>query len=358
MEEPRSRSLRQRLRMSVRGLMILVLALAAWLGWIAYRARVQHDAVAAIRRSGGYVAYDGEASDSGQSASGGLARPKRLVDLIGVDYRRNVAEVTLQQATDADLIPVGRLTRLDKLSIGSSTMTEIGLRHLRELTISKQLLFRYTPPPNSGWMDRSTPLGRICFARLAYDGDWNVNPLVIPHLMVAQRPQFSRGVLYHGGMLSTDPQMIYFPLVYMHGKGAFSLSPPDLAALRTHLDPGGGTIFADAACGSGAFDAAFRQFIAALLPNNRLVPILPNDELYSASVGADLSSVQLTSGAGGGNGFPQLEGVKIGDHWVIIYSKYGIGCAVERNHDIGCKGYTHDDAMTIWGNIFSYSTLP
>ena len=30
----------------------------------------------------------------------------------------------------------------------------------------------------------------------------------------------------------------------------------DVQALRRHLDPGGGTLFADAACGSPAFDAA------------------------------------------------------------------------------------------------------
>jgi len=68
--------------------------------------------------------------------------------------------------------------------------------------------------------------------------------------------------------------------------------------------------------------------------------------------------VEYTEGAGGGKGFPQLEGVKINGHWAIIYSKYGIGCALEQNHEAGCKGYTHADAVRIGINILIYSTLP
>ena len=75
-------------------------------------------------------------------------------------------------------------------------------------------------------------------------------------------------------------------------------------------------------------------------------------------VGADLSDVQYTKGAGGGRDFPQLEGVKINDHWSIIYSKYDIGCALERHTGIECKGYTYESAIKIAGNIVIYSTLP
>ncbi len=126
----------------------------------------------------------------------------------------------------------------------------------------------------------------------------------------------------------------------------------------THLEPGGGTLFADAACGSSAFDTAFRRFAAELLPNNPLVPIPRDDELYTTKVGADLHDVQYTKAVGGGRDFPQLEGVKINDHWAIIYSKYDIGCALERHTGIECKGYTYESAIKIAGNIVIYSTLP
>ncbi len=53
-----------------------------------------------------------------------------------------------------------------------------------------------------------------------------------------------------------------------------------------------------------------------------------------------------------------LEGVKFNDHWAISYSKYDIGCTVERNTDLSCKGYTHESAVKIAINVVVYSTLP
>jgi hypothetical protein len=152
--------------------------------------------------------------------------------------------------------------------------------------------------------------------------------------------------------------LIYYPLIYIHGRAAWSFARDDLDSLRQHLEPGGGTLFADAACGSPFFNSSFRRFVADLLPNNPLVPIPPDDELYTTKVGFDLSDVQYTSSAGGSRGFPQLEGVKINGHWSIIYSKYDIGCALERHTGMDCKGYTHESAVKIAANIVIYATLP
>jgi Domain of unknown function (DUF4159) len=200
------------------------------------------------------------------------------------------------------------------------------------------------------------PRGSIRFARLAYDEGWNVNPQAIPHLMVAMQKTHGFNVFYQEGLHLRNPNMIYFSMLYMHGAGSFSVAPGDLAALRQHLDPGGGMIFADAACGSALFDAAFRRFAAALFPNIPLVSIPSNDELYA--MGANLSNVRYTDGAGGRKGFPQLEGIKVDGHWAIIYSKYGIGCAMEGDHDPRCKGYMHDDSLKTGELVYLYSTLP
>src|SRR5581483_2103897 len=105
----------------------------------------------------------------------------------------------------------------------------------------------------------------------------------------------------------------------------------DREALLKHLDPGGGTLFADAACGSPAFDATFRKFVAELVPHSRLERIPRDDELYTKAVGFDLSKSQYTKAAGGARDFPNLEGVKINGHWAIIYSRFDIGCALERH---------------------------
>ena len=42
-----------------------------------------------------------------------------------------------------------------------------------------------------------------------------------------------------------------------------------------------------------------------------------------------------------------LEGVKIGGRWAVIYSKYDIGCALEKHQSADCLGYTHESALCL-----------
>jgi hypothetical protein len=202
--------------------------------------------------------------------------------------------------------------------------------------------------------------GALRIAKLKHAGDWNIAPQAIPNLMeVLRRPPLKFNVVIsQRNLFPRDPNLIYYPFVYIHGRAALSFKREDLDALRRHLEPGGGTLFADAACGSAAFDTSFRRFVAELMPHDPLVPIPRNDELYSKKVGFDLSHTRYTAAAGGAEDFPQLEGVKINNHWAIIYSKYDIGCALERHTGIDCKGYTHESAVKIAANIVIYSTLP
>jgi hypothetical protein len=201
--------------------------------------------------------------------------------------------------------------------------------------------------------------GALHIAKLRHAGDWNVAPLAIPNLTTMLRDKLKFDVVInHREIFPRDPNLVYYPLVYIHGRAALSFSPDDLAALRRHLEPGGGVLFADAACGSPAFDAAFRKFVSELLSDNPLVAIPPDDELYTQRTAFDLSDVQYSKAAGAGKGLPQLEGVKLNGHWAIIYSKYDVGCALERQQGLDCKGYTHESAMRIAANIVIYATLP
>jgi hypothetical protein len=202
--------------------------------------------------------------------------------------------------------------------------------------------------------------GALRIAKLQHAGQWNVAPLAVPNLMDALRkPPLSFDVVVnHKELHARDPALVYYPLVYLHGRAAFSFPKEDLDALRRHLEPGGGTLFADAACGSPAFDAAFRKFAAELLPGSPLTPIPRDDELYTTKVGFDLADSQYTKAAGGGKDHPQLEGVKLNGHWAVIYSKNDIGCALERHSGLDCKGYTYESALKIAANIVIYATLP
>ena len=88
-----------------------------------------------------------------------------------------------------------------------------------------------------------------------------------------------------------------------------------------------------------------------------LIP--PDDEIYNLKGGYDLTRCQYSKAAGGGIDRPQLEGVKLNGHWAVIYSKYDVGCSLEREQGaLDCKGYAHESALRIAANIVIYATLP
>ncbi len=204
--------------------------------------------------------------------------------------------------------------------------------------------------------------GALHVAKLKHAGDWNVAPLSVPNLTTMLRDKFKLDVVInHKELFPRDPNLVYYPLIYIHGRAGLAFDADDMKSLQRHLEPGGGTLFADAACGSPAFDASFRKFVAELLPGNPLVPIPPDDEIYNLKGGYNLADpmVQYSKAAGGGQALPQLEGVKVNGHWAVIYSKYDIGCSLERVQGaLDCKGYVHESAMRIAANIVLYSTLP
>jgi len=201
--------------------------------------------------------------------------------------------------------------------------------------------------------------GALRIAKLRHAGDWNVAPLAIPNLTTALRDKLKFDVVInHKELFPRDPGLVHYPLIYLHGRAAVEFSEEDKVALRRHLSPGGGTLFADAACGSDAFDASFRRFVAELMPGNPLVPIPRHDDFYTRKLGYDLADARRTPAAGGKADFPELEGVQVDGRWAIIYSRYDLGCALQKQAGIDCKGYTHESALRIATNIVLYATLP
>ncbi len=51
----------------------------------------------------------------------------------------------------------------------------------------------------------------------------------------------------------------------------------------------------------------------------------------------------------------ELEGLKIGDRYAVIFSTYDLSCALERQDTMECQGYTRDDAARIGLNVLLYS---
>jgi Domain of unknown function (DUF4159) len=201
--------------------------------------------------------------------------------------------------------------------------------------------------------------GALTIASLRPPGDRNVAPPDFSNLTRTLREKLKFDVNISSKELSPqDPNLVRYPLIYLQGNAPLDFSEKDRASLRRHFDPGGATLFVDAACGSDAFDASFRRFVAELMPDHPLVPIPRRDSFYALKPGADLADTKRTAAAGGKVDFPDLEGVQVNGHWVIIYSRIDIGAAMQKQGDLDCKGYTHESALKIATNIVIYATLP
>ncbi len=187
-----------------------------------------------------------------------------------------------QIETQSDLPRVTRSTRIGQNVVDYATGRELPADKLSTPEVKD---FKSEPPKR----------GALRIAKLRHAGDWNIAPLAIPNLTTTLRDKLKFDVVInHKELFPRDPNLVHYPLIYIHGRAALSFDAEDKAALRRHLDPGGGTLFADAACGSPAFDAAFRKFVAELLPGNPMIPIPRDDELYTAKIHFDLKDVQYT----------------------------------------------------------------
>lgn len=167
---------------------------------------------------------------------------------------------------------------------------------------------------------------------------------------------------------ATEDDIFKFKFLYMHGKKGFTVEESGLSNLRDNLQSGG-LLLADACCGSKAFDDSFRAFAGKLFPDRKadelLVDIPADDPLYSAKLnGAKIDVVERREKAGNakeGNdaGYerlpPKLEGIKIDGRWVVIYSKYDIGCALERHKSTECLGHTPESALKLASAAVLYS---
>ncbi len=145
--KPASCPWRRFLRFSVRGLIVLVLAIGASLGWIVRSARIQHDAVAAIETDGGgEVAYDWDRGAGTTDFRGKPPVPRWLVDLVGIDYFGRVRFVVLWDARPATIAAVSRFTGLRRLGINGRGLRDTDLAPLRspDRTLRARSIRRYS----------------------------------------------------------------------------------------------------------------------------------------------------------------------------------------------------------------------
>jgi hypothetical protein len=201
--------------------------------------------------------------------------------------------------------------------------------------------------------------GYLQVAQLHYGGaDWRPAPKAMRNLMEEVRKVGLDVVLKTAEVRPTSEGIRDFWFFYVHGRNAFDVPAKDqLKELRFKLE-NGGLLFGDACCGSREFDKSFRDFMEALWADKKLKlePIPPEDELYGKELnGVAITQVRCRREGPGGKGVdtefrnvaPALEGIKINGRWVVIYSKYDIGCALERHKSPDCKGHDYASAVLL-----------
>jgi hypothetical protein len=153
MKSPSIDSWRRYRHLSLRSLLVLVLVIGGWLGWMVHSARVQREAVAAIQKIEGTARYDWERKDGCSLPNGKPWWPTWLVDQIGIDYFGHVTRVRLvatHQLSETELNHISHLSRLEELDLHRSPVTDAGLAHLAGLTDLQSLILFHTEVSDAG----------------------------------------------------------------------------------------------------------------------------------------------------------------------------------------------------------------
>ncbi|MEE2780912.1 MAG: DUF4159 domain-containing protein [Planctomycetota bacterium] len=207
--------------------------------------------------------------------------------------------------------------------------------------------------------------GHFAIAKIQHAGGCNVAPRAMVNLMEAVTHSLGMHTANETPLISlSDPALFDYQFVAVQGRHDFRLSAKEKRQLKLFVQRGG-TILADAICGSPRFAQAFRREMQAIF-NRPLEPVKADDPLFtSAYGGADIRKVSRreVSRDGGSDdweirtkiGPPQLEGIAIDGRWAVLFSPLDLSCALENHTSPDCAGYTSADAARIGINVILYS---
>jgi hypothetical protein len=208
--------------------------------------------------------------------------------------------------------------------------------------------------------------GLLQIAQIKHDGAWNAAPRALRNLLVSLNETVGLSSTKLQDLTLADRNIFRYPVLYMHGRNKFSTTADDRQQLKTYLDRGG-VLLADSCCGAKAFDKGFREFISQVYPDKKLERVPATHELFSDKIGRDIRMLRRRTAegnenAGGGNftirtAEPIIEAIEVDGRLAVIYSKYDISCALERQNAGSCEGYLPEDAVKLGTNIVLYSML-
>lgn len=220
---------------------------------------------------------------------------------------------------------------------------------------------------NQGGAQDQIERGFLQIAKLRHSGTWDAAPRALRNLLRALNQKAGMIASTKSPTLpASDPNLMQYPLLYMHGRSQFSFSKTEVATVKQALE-NGAVLFADACCGSEPFDRSFRQLMSEMFPTKQLKRIPITHALFSEQTGYDVRKVRRRQmevddvnqplKAKTMVVEPLLEGIEIDGHLAVIYSKYDISCALEQQASVACAGYIPQDAVNLALNIVRYALL-
>lgn len=208
--------------------------------------------------------------------------------------------------------------------------------------------------------------GRLYIANLRHPGGCNAAPRALVNLLEASGRELGMRVAPAEQQVAlTDDSLFDYHMVFMHGRNGFQLTDAERKQLKTYIERGG-MLLADSICSNEAFSESFRREMAATFPARKLEPIPAKDPLFSTKYGGfDLSTVTRRDPQGSGDKGPlkallrkvppELDAIRFGDRYGVIFSRYDLSCALEKHDSLECQGYISDDAARIGLNVILYS---
>jgi hypothetical protein len=211
-----------------------------------------------------------------------------------------------------------------------------------------------------------SPRGALVVPKLSHAGGADDAPAALNNLLMVMEKQLQMRVDLEKRLVApSDPKFFEYPLVFMHGRRAFSFSAADRKARKDYLDRGG-FLFADAICAAKPFADALRAELKAIYPEATFTRIPPSHPIFTDEFhGFRLTDVELRDPQVRAEDdpltakivktTPLLEGLEIDGRIAVILSPYDISCALERGASLDCKGYTAQDAARIGTNVLLYA---
>jgi hypothetical protein len=207
---------------------------------------------------------------------------------------------------------------------------------------------------------------KLYVAEVKHGGGSGVAPAALVNLMKQLSVDTGLRVSAEKRELALTQESLFdYHLVFMHGRQSFTFSDAERKQLRAFVERGG-MLFADAVCSSEEFASSFRREMAEIFPETPLRPIPAKHAMFGELYGGfDLGTVTLRDPRRGDAAGPlrtdvvkvppELEGIQFGTRYGVIFSKYDLSCALERQNSLECTGYSRDDAAKIGINVVLFS---